>query len=70
MIFWNVAARAKRRGWENPYQLAKGAGLTQPAAARVLGSEPIERIDVRVLETLARAFNCSPWSLLDYRSDR
>jgi hypothetical protein len=67
-IRWKVRARATAKGWTNPYQLAKGAGITQPLAARILSSEPIERIDVATLETLARAFRLkSPWSLLEYR---
>lgn len=70
MLRWNVKARASARGWKNPYQLAKGAGITQPLAARVLSDEPIERIDVATLESLTRAFRLkSPWSLLDYRPD-
>jgi len=67
MITWNVRARALAKGWTNPYQLAKGAGVTQPLAARVLADEPIGRIDVATLEALARAFALkTPWSLLSY----
>ena len=70
MLRWNVRAKAEARGWANAYQLAKGAGITQPVAARVLSDEPIERVDVATLETLTRVFRLkSPWSLLDYRPD-
>lgn len=70
MLRWNVRAKARARGWTNAYQLAKGVGITQPLAARVLSDEPIERIDVATLETLTRAFRLkSPWSLLEYRAD-
>jgi hypothetical protein len=71
MIIWNVKARAEAKGWKNPYQLAKGANITQPLAARVLSDEPIGRIDVATLEALARAFNLkTPWVLLDYKPDK
>jgi transcriptional regulator with XRE-family HTH domain len=68
MIRWNVAERAERqKGWTNAYQLAKGAGISQPAAARVLAGASLERIEVGTLEKLAAAFGLkTPWSLLDY----
>jgi hypothetical protein len=70
MLRWNVRAKAHARGWTNAYQLAKGAGITQPVAARVLSDEPIERIDVATLETLTRVFRLkSPWSLFEYQAD-
>lgn len=71
MITWNVAARARAKGWTNAYQLAKGANITQPLAARVLAGEPIGRIDVATLEALTRAFGLkTPWALLDYQPER
>jgi hypothetical protein len=70
-IYWSVKAKALAKGWTNPYQLAKGAGITQPLAARVLAGDPIDRINVATLETLARAFNLkTPWALLDYRPEK
>lgn len=70
-IYWNVKARAAAKGWTNPYQLAKGAGITQPLAARLLADEPLDRISVDTLETLARAFHLrTPWPLLDYRGEK
>jgi len=67
-IRWNVKRRAKEeKGWENPQQLATGAGLTYPLAARVFEGRPLERIDVATLEKLARVFGLkTPWALLDY----
>jgi hypothetical protein len=71
MITWNVRGRAEARGWKNPYQLAKGANITQPLAARVLSDEPIGRIDVATLEALARAFDLkTPWALLEYNPEK
>ena len=67
MIRWNVAKQMKERGWSNASQLAAGAGMTKPAAYRVVAGEPLERIDVATLETLAHVFKCSPWSLLEYK---
>jgi hypothetical protein len=37
----------------------------------VLAGDPIDRINVATLETLARAFNLkTPWALLDYRPEK
>jgi transcriptional regulator with XRE-family HTH domain len=66
MIRWNVTKHMGRKGWTTAYQLAKGAGISQPAAANVLAGNPLERIDVLALEKLARAFRVKPWALLDY----
>lgn len=66
MIRWNVAKAAKDRGWENANQLARGAGLSYPVAARLLAGEPLERIDVATLELLASVFSCEPWALLTW----
>lgn len=59
----------ERRGLANAYQLAAFAGLTKPAAARVLAGEPLERIEVATLERLSRAFRVKPWALLEYTPD-
>ena len=73
-IRWDVEGikeRAARKGWKNAHQFAIGAGLSAPAAARIFEGEPLDRIDVRTLERLARAFGLkAPWALLDYRPDR
>jgi transcriptional regulator with XRE-family HTH domain len=66
MIRWDVAKYMGRKGWTTAYQLAKGAGISQPAAANVLAGQALERIDVAALEKLAKAFRVKPWSLLDY----
>lgn len=66
MIRWNVTKYMGRKGWTTAYQLAQGAGISQPAAANVLSGRPVERIDVAALEKLARAFRVKPWALLDY----
>lgn len=66
MIRWNVAKYMARKGWTTAYQLAQGAGISQPAAANVLAGRPLERIDVAALEKLARAFRVRPWALLEY----
>lgn len=69
MIRWNIAKHMQRKGWASAYQLAKETGISQPAAANVLGGAPLERIDVAALEKLARAFRVKPWALLEYRAD-
>lgn len=66
MIRWDVTKHMTRKGWTTAYQLAKGAGISQPAAANVLSGAPLERIDVAALEKLARAFRVRPWALLSY----
>jgi DNA-binding Xre family transcriptional regulator len=66
MIRWNLEPHMARKGWNTPYRLAAEAGISQPAAARVLSAHPIERIDVATLEALAKAFGVKPWRLLDY----
>lgn len=66
MIRWSVGRHMERKGWATAYQLAKGAGISQPAAANVLAGEPLRRIDVEALEKLARAFGVKPWTLLEY----
>ena len=67
MIRWNVAKHMERKGWTTAYQLAKGAGISQPTAANVLAGEPLSRIDVEALEKLARAFRVKPWALLEWK---
>ncbi|MGH9887097.1 MAG: helix-turn-helix domain-containing protein [bacterium] len=72
MIRWNVdviRAHMERHGWENANQLAIGARLTAPVAARVLAGGPLERIEVATLEHLAEAFRVKPWTLLEYAKD-
>lgn len=66
MIRWNVTKYMGRKGWTTAYQLAQGAGISQPTAASVLAGHALERIDVAALEKLARAFRVKPWSLLEY----
>jgi hypothetical protein len=70
MIRWNVVLIREcmsERGWTNANQLAVGAKLTAPVAARVLAGAPLERIEVATLERLALAFGREPWDLLDHR---
>lgn len=69
MIRYAIATHMRRKGWTNAYQLAKGAGITQPLAARVIAGGPLERLDVATLEALARAFRVKPWALLEYIPD-
>lgn len=69
MIRYRIAKHMARKGWTTAYQLAQGAGITQPAAHRVLASEPLQRIDVATLEALAEAFRVKPWALLIYEPD-
>lgn len=66
MIRWDVGRHMDRKGWVTAYQLAKGAGISQPAAANVLAGRPLRRIDVPTLERLCRAFRVKPAALLDY----
>lgn len=70
MIRWDVSAHMQAKGWENANQLARGAGLSYPVAARVLEAEPLDRIDVSTLERMSTAFRCSPWKLLAYTPDK
>lgn len=67
MIRWDVAKHMDRKGWTTAYQLAKGTGISQPAAANVMAGRPLERIDVPTLEKLCRAFRCKPAALLDFK---
>lgn len=70
MIRWNVAKHMDRKGWPLAYDLYKHVGIPKPTARRVVdGAEIREKIDVRTLEALARAFKCKPWALLDYIPD-
>jgi DNA-binding Xre family transcriptional regulator len=69
MIRWNLSKHMARKGWTTAYQLAKETGISQPAAHRVLSSEPVGRIDVATLESLARAFRVKPWALLEHVPD-
>lgn len=66
MVTWNIAERAKAKGWTNAYQLAKRTGISQPLAKRIMESERVERIDVVTLESLARVFKVKPWALLTW----
>lgn len=66
MIRYDLSRQMKRRGWTNANQLAKGAGIPAPLAYRVLSGEPLERIEVATLETLARVFGVKPWTLLEH----
>lgn len=71
MVKWRVdriKRYAKARGWENPHQLAIGAGLAYPVARRLLTDDgPIERLDVSTVEALCRAFECEPMDLLEWK---
>lgn len=58
-----------KRGYATAYQLAKEAGISQPAAMRVLSGVALERIDVALLEALARHFRVKPWALLVHTTD-
>jgi transcriptional regulator with XRE-family HTH domain len=69
MIRWNVTAHMQAKGWQNANQLARGAGLSYPGAARVLEAEPLDRIDVSTLERMSAAFGVSPWRLLTVERD-
>lgn len=71
MITWNlefIRDRMAKKGLANANQLCEFTGLTVPTAYNVLRGEPLQRIEIATLETLAAAFKCSPWSLLDYRA--
>lgn len=68
MIYWRVEPHMARRGWRTAYELAKRAGISRPGALRVLSGAPIERVDVAVLEALARALGVrNPLTLLEHR---
>lgn len=66
MIRWSIDKHMARKGWTTPYRLAAETGISQPAAARVLAGDWLDRIDVHTLETLAVAFRVKPWALLEY----
>ena len=69
MIRWvDVRALAEARGWDNANKLARAAGLSYPVARRffIAEREPLERIDVQLLESLAAAFGVKPWALLEH----
>lgn len=69
MIRYAIQKHMTRKGWTTAYQLAHGAGITQPAAHRVMASEPLQRIEVATLEALAKAFRVKPWALLEHVPD-
>lgn len=69
MVRWHVGPLMAKKGWTSAYRLAAEAGISQPAAARVLSGAPIDRIDVSTLEGMARAFGVTPWRLLEHTRD-
>lgn len=69
MIRYDLKRHMKRRGWSGAYQLAEAAKIPVPLAYRVLSGEPLKRLDVATLETLAVAFRVKPWTLLEYVPD-
>lgn len=69
MIFWHIEPHMTRKGWTTAYQLAKEAGLTKPAAARVLSGARLSRIDADILDALCKAFRVKPGALLEYVPD-
>jgi DNA-binding Xre family transcriptional regulator len=69
MIRYNIERHMHRKGWTTAYQLALHAGVTQPAAHRVMAGEPLQRIEVATLEKLAVAFRVKPWTLLEYEPE-
>lgn len=69
MIRWDITKHMDRKGWTTAYQLAKGAGISQPAAANVMSRAPLKRIDVAALQALAKAFRVKPWLLLEWTPD-
>lgn len=68
MIYWRLKAHMLGQGWGTAYELAKEAGISRPAAMRVLSGAPIERVDVALLDKLAAAFGVTdPLTLLEHR---
>lgn len=67
MIAWNlefIEKQMAKHGLANGNQLREFTGLTIPTTYNVLSGAPLQRIEVATLETLAKAFKCSPWRLL------
>lgn len=57
-----------RKGWPTAYRLAAEAGISRPAASRLLSGDPVERIDTAMLLALAKAFGVrNPLTLLEFR---
>ena len=69
MIRWHLEPHMHRKGYETAYRLAAETGISRPAALRALSGSPLERIDVGLLETLARHFRVRPWALLEHTPD-
>lgn len=70
MITFRVDVLARKRGFENPSQLAMKAGIAYPVAYRAWHmSPPFGRVDFKVLTRLCRVLNCQPGELLSYSPD-
>lgn len=69
MIRWvDITALATAR-FKNAHDFARATQISYPSARRLfIGDVPsvLQRIDVDVLESLAKALDVKPWQLLDW----
>ena len=66
MITLRLAAVLKEKG-KTPYWLAKVSGVSQPTVYALVKGRPVRKLDMDVLEKLARALHCEPGELLEMR---
>jgi hypothetical protein len=66
MLKYDLSRAMKRHRLENANQLAVFAKIPPPLAYRLLSGEPLKRVDVATLETVATAFGVKPLSLLKH----
>lgn len=68
MITLRLAAILKEKG-KTPYWLAKASGVSMPTVYLLAKGKPVRRLDMEVLEKLARALECEPGDLLVMKDD-
>lgn len=65
-VRWNIEPHLRRKRW-TAYNLALQAGLTPSAVYKLIKKDEVQIIEVPTLEALAKALDCRPWDLLEYR---
>lgn len=69
MIETKIRELAEAKGITTAYQLQKVAGLSPSMAARLFRDE-VEMIALRTIESLCRAFECTPGDLFNATNGR
>jgi len=68
-IFWNLPEISRlmgERGIVSQQEMNRRAGVSRLTMHNISKSGPLTRIDVPVLEGLAKALGVQPWDLLRY----